>query len=153
LGALGDRGAEVLELLARELDLRPAVPWHTQRDTLVEYGNWLATVAGTLGKFGQDVILLGQTEVAEAAESAERSRGGSSTMPHKANPIASEMMVVAARATAALLSALHAAAIQEHERATHGWQLEWFALPQMAALTYGAATHASRVARDLEADP
>jgi 3-carboxy-cis,cis-muconate cycloisomerase len=150
LGALGDRGPAVLELLARELDLGPAVPWHTQRDAMVEYGNWLATLAGSLGKFGQDVILLGQTEVAEVAESSDRSRGGSSTMPHKTNPIASEMMVVAARATGALLSALHAAAIQEHERATHGWQLEWFALPQMVALTYGSVTHAARVARDLD---
>ena len=61
-------------------------------------------------------------------------------MPHKANPIASEMMVVAARARR-LLSALHAAAVQEHERSTHGWQLEWLVLPQMVALTSGAASH------------
>ena len=107
-------------------------------------------VAGSFGKIGQDVILLAQTEVAEVLESSDRSRGGSSTMPHKANPIGSEMMVVAARATGALLSALHAAAIQEHERSTHGWQLEWLVLPQMVALTYGSASHAASVARHLE---
>jgi 3-carboxy-cis,cis-muconate cycloisomerase len=152
LAALGDRGPSVLEALARELDLGAAVPWHTQRDAVVEYGAWLANLAGSLGKFGQDTILLGQTEVAEAAESPDGSGGGSSTMPHKSNPIGGEMMVVAARATGALLSALHAAAIHEHERSTHGWQLEWFALPQMAALTYGAASHAARVARGLTVD-
>jgi 3-carboxy-cis,cis-muconate cycloisomerase len=126
------------------------VPWHTQRDAIVECGGWLALVAGSFGKIGQDVVLLAQTEVAEALESGDSSRGGSSTMPHKANPIASEMMVVAARATAAPLSALHGAAIQEHERSTHGWQLEWFVLPQMIALTYGSAGHAAAVARHLQ---
>ena len=150
LAALGDRGPAVLNALARELGLGPAVPWHTQRDAIVEYGNWLAMVAGSFGKIGQDVILLAQTEVAEVLESSDRSRGASSTMPHKANAIGSEMMVVAARATGALLSALHAAAIQEHERSTHGWQLEWFVVPQMVALTYGSAGHAASVARHLD---
>src|SRR4029079_16530362 len=106
-----------------------------------------------LGKIGQDVVLLTQTEVAEVRESSDGSRGASSTMPHKANPIASEMLIVGSRPTAALLSALHAGAIQEHERSTHGWQLEWFVLPQMAALTYGSARHAAALARDLHVDP
>ena len=152
LAALGDRGPAVLDALARGLGLAPAVPWHTQRDAIVEYGNWLAMLAGSFGKIGQDVILLAQTEVGEVLESTDASRGGSSTMPHKANPIGSEMMVVAARATGALQSALQAAAIQEHERSTHGWQLEWLVLPQMVALTYGAAAHAARVARHLHVD-
>lgn len=152
LAALGDRGPAVLTAFARALGLDVVVPWHTQRDALVEYGNWLALVAGSLGKIGQDVVLLTQTEVAEVRESSDGSRGTSSTMPHKANPIASEMLVVGARATAALLSALHAGAIQEHERSTHGWQLEWFVLPQMVALTYGAARRAAALARQLQVD-
>jgi 3-carboxy-cis,cis-muconate cycloisomerase len=152
LAALGDRGPAVMSALAREIDLGPAVPWHTQRDAIVEYGSWLALVAGSFGKIGQDVILLAQTEVGEVRESSNESRGGSSTMPHKANPIGSEMMVVAARATGALLSALHASALQEHERSTHGWPLEWLVLPQMVALTYGSARRAALVARDLQVD-
>jgi 3-carboxy-cis,cis-muconate cycloisomerase len=152
LAALGDRGPAVLDACARTLGLGPAAPWHTQRDAIVEYGNWLAMVAGSLGKIGQDVILLAQTEVAEVRESSDGARGASSTMPHKANSIGSEMMVVAARATGALLSALHAAAVQEHERATHGWQLEWLVLPQMVALTYGSASHAAVLARHMQVD-
>jgi 3-carboxy-cis,cis-muconate cycloisomerase len=150
LAALGDRGPAVSDALARELGLGTAVPWHTQRDSVVEFGSWLAMVAGSLGKIGQDVILLAQTEVGEAAESADAARGGSSTMPHKANQVASEMMVVAARATAALLSALQGAALQEHERGTHGWQLEWLVLPQMIALASGSASHGVFVARHLQ---
>jgi 3-carboxy-cis,cis-muconate cycloisomerase len=128
------------------------VPWHTQRDAIVEFGGWLALVAASFGKIGQDVILLAQTDVGEAAESADASRGGSSTMPHKANQIASEMMVAAARAVAPLVAALQSAAVQEHERATHGWQLEWLLVPQMVALTSGCASHGVFVARHLQVD-
>jgi 3-carboxy-cis,cis-muconate cycloisomerase len=150
LAALGAQGPAVSDALAHELDLGPAVPWHTQRDIIVELGGWLAMVAGSLGKIGQDVILLAQTDVAEVAESSDASRGGSSTMPHKANPIASEMILVAARATSALLAALQGAAVQEHERGTHGWQLEWLVLPQMLALTSGAASHGVFLARHVQ---
>jgi 3-carboxy-cis,cis-muconate cycloisomerase len=150
LAALGDRGPAVSDALARELGLGRAVPWHTQRDAVVEFGGWLAMVAGSLGKIGQDVILLAQTEVGEAAESADAARGGSSTMPHKTNQVASEMMVVAARGAAALLSALQGAALQEHERATHGWQLEWLVLPQLVALASGSASHGVFVVRHLQ---
>ena len=152
LAALGDRGLAVAAALARELALGPAVPWHTQRDAIVEFGGWLALVAASFGKIGQDVILLAQTDVGEAAESGDGSRGGSSTMPHKANQVASEMMVAAARAVAPLVAALQSAGIQEHERATHGWQLEWLLVPQMVALTSGCASHGVFVARNLQVD-
>jgi 3-carboxy-cis,cis-muconate cycloisomerase len=152
LAALGERGPAVIEQLARELRLGAIVPWHTQRDAIVEYGSWLALVAGSLGKIGLDVTLLAQTEVEEVLEASDAARGTSSTMPHKANPIGSEMMIVAAQATAALLAALHAAAVQEHERSTHGWPLEWLVLPQMVALTYGSLGRAAIVARSLHVD-
>ena len=74
LAALGDRGPEVSDALARELGLGPAVPWHTQRDAIVEYGSWLAMVAGSLGKIGQDVILLAQTEVGEVGSNRRMPR-------------------------------------------------------------------------------
>jgi 3-carboxy-cis,cis-muconate cycloisomerase len=83
----------------------------------------------------QDVILLAQTEVAEVRESADAARGGSSTMPQKSNPIISEGIVAAARTNASLLAVIHQAAVHEHERATHGWQLDWLNLPQMFVLT------------------
>ena len=100
----------------------------------------------------QDIILLAQTEVGEAGESAEAGRGGSSTMPQKNNPITSELILAAARTNAALLSAMHQAQIQEHERATHGWQMEWLTLPQMILLTGGALRHALYLAQNLQVD-
>lgn len=139
LAALGDNGLRVQEALARELELAvPIMPWHTQRDSIAELAGWLSLVTGTLGKLGQDIILLSQAEVAELRESDDPARGGSSTMPQKSNPIQSEILIAAARTNAAHLSAVFQALIQEHERATGGWQIEWLNLPQMLMLT-GAA--------------
>jgi 3-carboxy-cis,cis-muconate cycloisomerase len=153
LAALGDKGLAVSEALADELKLAvPLMSWHAQRDSLVEFGSWLSLVTGCLGKMAQDVILLAQTEVGEAAESGEQGRGGSSTMPQKSNPITSELIVAAARTSGSLLSALHQAQIQEHERATHGWQVEWLTLPQMMILTGGALEHALDLAQNLQVD-
>jgi 3-carboxy-cis,cis-muconate cycloisomerase len=84
------------------------------------------------------VILLAQSEVGELRESHDASRGGSSSMPQKNNPILSELVITAARTNASLLASMHQAQIQEHERSTHGWQMEWLALPQMFTLTAGA---------------
>jgi 3-carboxy-cis,cis-muconate cycloisomerase len=101
----------------------------------------------------QDIILLAQTEVGEVAESGESERGGSSTMPQKSNPITSELIVAAARSNAALLSAMHQAQIQEHERGTHGWQMEWLTLPQMVLLTAAALKHACFLGDNLRVEP
>jgi 3-carboxy-cis,cis-muconate cycloisomerase len=153
LAALGDKGLAVMHGLAEELGLGvPLMPWHAQRDNLVEFAGWLSLLTGSLGKMAQDIILLAQTEVGELSESAEEGRGGSSTMPQKSNPITSEMIVAAARTNASLLSALHQAQIQEHERATHGWQMEWLTLPQMIVLTGGALKHALYLAKNLQVD-
>jgi len=153
LAALGDKGLAVTNELAQELKLgAPAMPWHAQRDCFVEFAGWLSLLTGSLGKMAQDIILLAQTEVGEVGESAEAGRGGSSTMPQKSNPITSELILAAARTNAALLSALHNAQIQEHERATHGWQVEWLTLPQMMILTGGALKHAVYLAKHLQVD-
>jgi 3-carboxy-cis,cis-muconate cycloisomerase len=117
LASLGDKGLLVSAEFAIELGLGWAVmPWHAQRDSLVEFAGWLSLVSGSLAKMAQDIILLAQTEVGEVGESSETGRGGSSTMPQKSNPIASELIIAAARTNASLLSSLHHAQIQEHER-------------------------------------
>jgi 3-carboxy-cis,cis-muconate cycloisomerase len=143
LASLDPMGVNIQEALAAELKLAaPLMPWHTQRDNLAELAGWLSLVSGSLAKMAQDIILLAQTEVAELRESADLSRGGSSAMPQKSNPIVSEIILAAARTNAALLSAMHQALVQEHERGTHGWQVEWLNLPQMVALTTTALNKA-----------
>jgi 3-carboxy-cis,cis-muconate cycloisomerase len=153
LEPLGDRGTEVADALAAELRLSALpLPWHTQRDALAEVAGWLSLVTGSLAKMAQDVILLAQTEIGEVRETAEEGRGGSSTMPQKVNPVLSEQIVAAARVNAALLGAMHQALIQEHERATSGWQMEWWTLPRMFELTAAALRKAELLSRQLDVD-
>jgi 3-carboxy-cis,cis-muconate cycloisomerase len=143
LAALGESGIAVQAAFAHELGLAvPVLPWHTQRDNLVEFAGWLSLVSGSLAKMAQDILLLTQTEVGEVSETNDPARGGSSTMPHKSNPIVSELILAAARTNASLVSSLHHALVQEQERGTHGWQVEWLTLPQMMALTGAALRHA-----------
>src|SRR6266446_1894741 len=104
LAALGKNGSEVVEALARELALGvPTIPWHAQRDAFAEMSTILGLICGSLSKFAYDVILMMQTEVGEISEPHEDGRGGSSTMPQKRNPIASEYIVAATRAVHALV--------------------------------------------------
>ncbi len=153
LAALGDKGLAVAQALGGQLKLAaPEMPWHAQRDNFVEFAGWLSLVTGSLAKMAQDIILMAQSEVGELSESGEAGRGSSSTMPQKRNPITSELIVAAARTNAGLLPALHNAQIQENERGTHGWQVEWLALPQMIILTGGALKHALYLAKNLQVD-
>ena len=150
LASLGEQGLKVQEALARELDLGLLpIAWHNQRDGLAELASNLSLITGSLAKMAQDVILLAQSEVAEVLESADPTRGGSSTMPQKRNPIISEVIIAAARQNANLLASMHHALIQEHERATGSWQLEWLALPQMLQLTASALKQALFLSQNL----
>jgi 3-carboxy-cis,cis-muconate cycloisomerase len=150
LAALGDRGLAVAQALADELELgAPVGPWHVQRDAFVELAGWLSLVSGSLGKIGQDVASLAQSEVAELREGGD-GRGGSSTMPQKVNPVSSEVLITVARMNAALLASMHQALLHEHERGGAAWQLEWLALPQMASLTGAALRHAAILLAGIE---
>jgi 3-carboxy-cis,cis-muconate cycloisomerase len=154
LAALGARAPQLVRELAAELGLgAPELPWHTQRDGIVELGSWLGLLTGSLGKLAQDVILLCQSEVAELAEAAPGQRGGSSSMPQKNNPMRSEQILAAARRAGAELVALQQALVQEHERGTHGWQVEWLSLSPLLALAAGALHHAGILLEELEVDP
>jgi 3-carboxy-cis,cis-muconate cycloisomerase len=149
LAAFGDRGPEILEAYAKELGLdTPILPWHTNRIPVARLGAALAVAAGAVAKIATDVALLAQTEVAEVREPAE---GGSSTMPHKHNPVGSTLArACAAGAIAAgqlLLRGVH-----EHERATGAWQAEWRALSDALALTGGAAAWMRETLEGLEVD-
>lgn len=150
LASLDEDGIKVRDALAEELDLGIALTtWHTQRDNLIEFAGWLSLLTGSLAKIAQDIILMAQSEIAELRESSDPNRGGSSTMPQKHNPVISEVIIAAARTNASLLSNMHHAMIQEHERATGAWQMEWISLPQMLILTAAALNKALFLSENL----
>ncbi|GGB42798.1 3-carboxy-cis,cis-muconate cycloisomerase [Roseibium aquae] len=146
LSAFGGKGLAVEAALARQLDLSVASgPWHTQRDTVLDLANWWTLVCGSLGKFGLDLGLLAQNEVAEVSLPG----GGSSALPNKVNPVGAETLVALSRHTAGALGTLHQAALQEHERGGAGWTLEWLALPQIVLASGAALTHTERLLNGL----
>ena len=151
LASLGDAGVAVLRGYALELGLvEPVVPWHTDRTRVSNIGAALSLVAGVLGKMALDVVLMAQTEVGEVAEPAGEGRGGSSTLPHKRNPILSVTAGANCRRVQDLSKTLQAAMVGEHERAAGAWHSEWEALSDALALTGGAAAAMREVAEGLE---
>jgi 3-carboxy-cis,cis-muconate cycloisomerase len=154
LASLGSDGPRVLKELAAELGLEePAVPWHTARVRVAELGAALALAAGTLEKIALDVTLLAQTEVGELAERTGEGRGGSSTLPHKRNPVGSVLAIACARRVRGETSILLAAMAQEHERAAGAWHAEWEAVGAALAYTGGAAAAVREVLEGLEVHP
>lgn len=139
LASLGGDGLKVQAALAEELGLaQPDITWHAARDAIAEVGSALAILAGGLAKIATDVMLMMQTEVAEAFEPFVKGRGGSSTMPQKRNPISCEMILAIAKAVRSDAGLLLDAMAADHERATGPWHLEWIALPRAFIGTAGA---------------
>jgi 3-carboxy-cis,cis-muconate cycloisomerase len=153
LAALGDKGWLVAERLALELNLPlPDAPWHTHRDRIAEAASVLAIIAGTCGKIARDVSLMMQTDVAEAFEPSGEGRGGSSTMPHKRNPVAAASALAAATMAPNLAATIFAAQVQDHERSAGPWHAEWPTLPMLLLVTSGALAAILDIAEGLEVD-
>jgi 3-carboxy-cis,cis-muconate cycloisomerase len=153
LAALGDKGLAVAEKLATELKLPlPDAPWHTHRDRIAEAASVFAILAGTCGKIARDVSLLMQTDVAEAFEPSGEGRGGSSTMPHKRNPVAAATALAAATMAPNLAATIFAAQVQDHERSAGPWHAEWPTLPTLQLVTSGALAAIVDIAEGLEVD-
>jgi 3-carboxy-cis,cis-muconate cycloisomerase len=126
------------------------VPWHASRARVADLGAALALTAGSLEKIARDVVLLSQTEVGEVEETEA---GGSSTLPHKRNPVGSALAIACAHRVRGEASILLGAMAQEHERAAGAWQAEWEALSRAFAYTGGAAAAIRQVLEGLEVHP
>lgn len=154
LASLGEHGPAVALALAKELGLAcPEAPWHTHRDRLANLICACGVLTGSLGKIARDVSLMMQNEVAEVAEPGGHGRGGSSTMPHKRNPIGSTVTLAAAHRVPGQVAAFLSAMVQEHERGVGGWQAEWPIVASVIQSTGLAATSMVEVAEGLSVDP
>ena len=153
LAALGNRGPDVAKALGAELKLDvPDLPWHSHRDRMAELAATLALLTGTLGKIARDISLHMQTEMGEIFEPAGEGRGGSSTMPHKRNPVVSAVVLAAATRVPGLTATMLSAVVQENERGLGGWHAEWETLPEIFSLTVGALHHLTDAVSGLEID-
>jgi 3-carboxy-cis,cis-muconate cycloisomerase len=157
LAAFGAYGADdpltLVEAYAREVGLcPPPLPWHTLRTPVADLAGALAFTAGALGKAAVDVLTLSRTEIAEVAEVTEGNGGGSSAMPHKANPVRSALIVAAARRAPQLAATLYGSLVAEDERPAGAWHAEWEPLRDLLRLVGGAARDAAGLAEGLRVD-
>jgi adenylosuccinate lyase len=153
LASLGQPGLEIQRLMLADLGLGvPEIGWHPARDRLAEFGSILALVATTMSKIAHEVILLQKSEVAELAEPYQPGKVGSSTMPHKRNPMICEGIMAEARLVRGALDSLLLAMESEHERDWGAVHLEWAGVPEATILTGGAVAHTLRVIEGLHVD-
>ncbi|MFJ5966820.1 3-carboxy-cis,cis-muconate cycloisomerase [Streptomyces sp. NPDC093060] len=152
LQAYGAQDAEALtQAYAREVGLAaPALPWHTLRTPVADLAGCLAFTAGALGKLAVDVLTLSRTEIGEVSESRG---GGSSAMPHKANPVRSTLLAAAARRAPQLAATLYGSLAAEDERPAGAWHAEWEPLRDLLRLVGGAAAHAAELTAGLRVHP
>lgn len=149
LASLGVNGEIIARDLSEVLQLGlPDLPWHAHRDRLAEMATALGLLTGTLGKMARDIALGTQTELGETSEGT--GRGGSSTMPHKRNPVGAAVVLSAALRVPGLVATMLTAMVQEQERGLGGWHAEWETLPEIVMLAGGALERMKAMVRGLE---
>jgi 3-carboxy-cis,cis-muconate cycloisomerase len=148
--AYGENGPAVVEALAARLGLAaPTLAWHTRRTPVADLGHALVVATGAAGKVAADVVVMSASEVREVAED---SGGGSSSMPHKANPARSVLVSAAARQVPALVSVIDASLAAEQERPAGAWHAEWEPLRQAMCLCGAAVQRCAQVLAGLRVD-
>ncbi|ENV30431.1 TPA: 3-carboxy-cis,cis-muconate cycloisomerase [Acinetobacter baumannii] len=151
LASLQDQGSLVVSAFAKQLNLTvPTSTWHGERDRIVEIASVLGMIVGNTGKMARDWSLMMQTEIAELFEPTAKGRGGSSTMPHKRNPVAAASVLAAANRVPALMSSIYQSMVQEHERSLGAWHAEWLAVPEIFQLCAGALSRTGEVLQGFE---
>lgn len=153
LPGMEEKGLLVVETMCSTLQLNmPGIVWHTQRDRFAEIASTLGILTGSIGKIAKDISLLMQTEIAEVLEPFEPGKGGSSTMPHKRNPVGSIAILANANRVPALVATMLSCMVQDHERSTGLWHAEWETLAGIVQLTAGAVYQACIITNGLEVD-
>ena len=146
LAGVGEQGFEINRRLCAELDLEvPEIAWHTARDTLTEFTTIITMICATMGKIAHEIIDLQKTEFSEVEEPFEMGKVGSSTMPHKRNPMLCESILTLARLTRRHATTAVDAMMHEHERDWSSFQMEWAFIPEVCVMTHGAMTLLQRV--------
>ncbi|HEY1054572.1 MAG TPA: 3-carboxy-cis,cis-muconate cycloisomerase [Emticicia sp.] len=153
-GAVGSGNAflskEVQQSVAEKLELNYVFSWQSTRDNMAEWASVLGILTGSLGKIARDVSLLMQTEIAEVLEGAGEGKGGSSTMPHKRNPVLCASIIANANRLPHLVASILSAMPQEHERSAGLWHSEWEVFSEIMMLTGGSVERTIELIEGLE---
>jgi adenylosuccinate lyase len=154
LASVSESGLQIQQRMMQRLGLGvPIISWHTARDNLAEFAATLSLIAATMGKIAHEIISLQRTEIAEVEEPFNAGKIGSSTMPHKRNPMLCEAILALARLVMHNLPTAMDAMIQEHERDWVGDHMEWAYVPELCIMTDGALQLTTRVIEGLRVYP
>lgn len=152
---------QLMRSAATTLDLHERLPWHTARAPVTAVADAFVGCTDAWGRIASDVVTLARPEIAELAEPVAAHRGGSSSMPHKRNPVLSILIRRTAIAAPPLAATLHTAAALAHdERPDGAWHAEWDTLRTLARRTLvagsqtgellaGLTVHTQRMAENL----
>lgn len=155
-GAVGSQNknlsAEVISSFAEILGLQNSFSWQSQRDNFNELASKLGIITGSLGKIARDISLLMQTEVGEVFEGAAEGKGGSSTMPHKRNPVTCAAILANSNRVPHLVGSMLSSMLQEHERSAGNWHAEWEVLTEIMLLSAGSLEKTIELIAGLEVD-
>lgn len=136
LAATHPYGVKIHDKLANilKLESHPRV-WHTNRVPFARLASSLAVLAGAIRKIAGDIVFMSATEVGELREATP---GGSSSMPHKANPAAAIAADGYARRAPGLANTMLEAMDSRMQRGTGSWHAEWASLRELVAVTASA---------------
>lgn len=149
LSSMGDHGPAIAARMAAQLALTDSPPWHTDRSGLRELAGWLVRLVTATGKIGRDVALMARGEIGEVRVAGG---GGSSTMPHKSNPIAAETLQALVPLALGYDAGLAASALHAEERDGAAWPVEWALLPMLFETAGAALNHATALLAALQVD-
>lgn len=158
VGTMAALGAQAFEVKRRTMDklglAAGTEAWHTARDNVADLCACLTMIAATMAKIANEIVLLGRTELGELREPiVGQATAGSSTMPHKRNPVLCQRVVVLASHVRALLTVVMEAMVHENERDPRALWSEWLAVPQIAIYTGTALNSMAAILADLEVFP
>lgn len=137
----GEKGPLIQQKTMEILGLGvPDTVWHSSRDRVAEVMTLCSLFAGTAGRIGREIYNLCKTEVQELQEPGD-GKIGSSTMPHKKNPIHSEWIMVLERSIRANAGTCLEVMGQENERDASRWKNEWITVPESFVMLSGILNH------------
>jgi 3-carboxy-cis,cis-muconate cycloisomerase len=145
---------ELVYSTATALGLPDRPAWHGARAPITAAADAFVGCTDCWGRIASDVVTLVRPEIAELSEPAPAGRGGSSSMPHKRNPVLSILIRRTAIAAPPLAATLHtAAALTNDERPDGAWHAEWDTLRTLARRTLVAGSHSGELLAGLTVHP
>ena len=151
LSSIGAVGLEVRKQLFLELGLtEPKGLGNASLDSIAEVIQFFALIHGTLARMANDIETMGRASIAEVREG--EAGGGSSTMPHKANPRAANMIQTLSRMGWMYASAAPNLMDQHDVRSASMRVLNWSIVPEASLAVSTALERAKRLFANLIVD-